>query len=72
MCGARSRLVGAFAEQYADLQSAEGRKSSRARYANEPRGRMKNAHGVERFVRQGANGANLSLYEVNVVFEEYG
>jgi len=28
--------------------------------------------GVERFVRQGAYGADLSLYEVDVVLEEYG
>jgi hypothetical protein len=33
---------------------------------------MKNAHGVERFVREGAYGADLSLYEVDVLFEEYG
>jgi hypothetical protein len=33
---------------------------------------MKNAHGIERFVRQGAYGADLSLYEVDVVLEEYG
>ena len=33
---------------------------------------MKNAHGVERFMCHGAYGADLSLYEVNVVFEEYG
>ena len=39
--------------------------------AIEPLG-VKNAHGVERFVRQRAYGADLILYEVDVVFEEYG
>jgi len=33
---------------------------------------MKNVHGIERFVGEGAYGADLSLYEIDVVFEEYG
>jgi hypothetical protein len=38
----------------------------------EPRKESENAHGVERFVCQGSHGADLSLYEIDVVLEEYG
>ena len=68
MCGARSGLVGTFAN-HTDLSSAEG-KLSRARYGAAEE--SENAHGVERFVCQGSHGADLSLYEIDVVLEEYG
>ena len=61
MCGARSRLVGTFTDR-TDRSSAEGKLSRES----------ENAHGVERFVCQGSHGADLSLYEIDVVLEEYG
>ena len=70
MCGARSGLIGAFAADIS-ISLAVERKSRRASSLIE-QWAVKNTHGVERFVRQGAYGADLSLYEVDVVFEEYG
>ena len=51
-----------------DPPSAEG-KGSRTRYRA---AESENAHGVERFVCQGAYGADLRLYEIDVVLEDYG
>lgn len=64
MCGARPGLIGTFADRM-DLSSA-------GELASEPRGGMKDEHGVECFVCQGAHGDNVSLYEIDVVLEEYG
>jgi hypothetical protein len=70
ICGARSVLVGTFTDRTV-LSSADGKRARE--FAIEPRGGVRtHIHGVERFVCQGAYVADMSLYEIDVVFEEHG
>ena len=66
MCGARTGLVGTFAGSHrsssVELKVLEGSLSSC--------GESENAHSVERFLCQGAYGADLSLHEIDVALEE--
>ena len=63
MCGARSGLVGTFTDNV-DLHQPRGRA---------PDGEDdKNAHGIVRLLRQGADSANLRLYESDIILEESG
>jgi hypothetical protein len=58
MCGARSGLVGTFTDNVDFRQPGEDG------------GDDENAHGIERLLRQGADSADLSLYESDIILEE--